>query len=211
MHLTLTTDAADFLAGAREHLAADPLLSTVVATVAERTVADAADGVRAPAQDWWATIHDAGQVVGVAMRTAPFAPRPAYVLPMPDEAARLLTRTLHERGEDLEAVNGALPAVRVLLQETARLSGGTVEVQQHMRLFELDRLVAPRPAPGRLRPARPHEVGLVGAWFEAFAGDAEEQAGRERGGGGGGGGGPPPPPPAAGGGAPPTPGRPVGP
>lgn len=181
MRLRFTHDAAAFLAQAGEHLAADPVLTTVVATVAERTAAEAAQGVVPPADDWWVSVYDADRVVGAAMRTAPFAPRPAYVLAMPQEAARVLARALHERGEDLEAVNGALPAARVLLQETARLAGGTVEVTQRTRLFELGDLVPPRPAPGRLRRARPEEAGLLAAWFAAFDADAAEQAGRERG------------------------------
>ena len=57
------------------------------------------------------------------MRTAPFAPYPLFVLPMPDDAARALARALHERGEAVGGVNGALPAARVVAEEMARLAG----------------------------------------------------------------------------------------
>lgn len=181
VHLELTTDAATFLDGAREHLALDPVLTTVVATVAERLVSGAAEPTPG---SWWATVRagddGGGEVLGVAMRTAPFAPRPAYVLPMPDEAALLLARTLHERGDDLTQANGALPAAQVLMGELGHLTGRETAVRRHSRLFELREVVPARPVPGRLRAARPDEVDLVQAWFEAFLGDADEQAGRPR-------------------------------
>ena len=56
--------------------------------------------------------------------TAPVAPYPLYVLPMPDAAALALARALHERGEELLGVNGALPAAEIVAEETARLVGG---------------------------------------------------------------------------------------
>ena len=43
--LTFHEDPAAFLAEAGEHLAADPVLNTVVASVAERAVAEDADGL----------------------------------------------------------------------------------------------------------------------------------------------------------------------
>jgi len=181
MHLHLTREATEFLSVARPYLAADPVLTTVVATVAHRAAAESAGGLAQPPDDWWATITDGAEVVGVAMRTAPFVPRPAYLLAMPDAAALLLARTLHERGEDVDAANGAPHTTRVFLDEVARLTGRRVALTQRTRLFELDTLVPPRSAPGRLRAARTDEVDLVHDLFGAFGGDADEQAGRERG------------------------------
>ncbi|WP_260428351.1 GNAT family N-acetyltransferase [Micromonospora globispora] len=112
---------------------------------------------------------------------APFAPYPPFLLPMPDEAAMALASALHERGEDVPAVNGALPAVETCAAELARLGGGQVEVAQHTRLHELGELVWPAPVPGGLQVATEDDVGLVTEWFGAFMGDADEQAGRQRG------------------------------
>ena len=178
------TDPGAFLAAASEHLAADPVLNTVVATVTERTRDEIAAGV--PQDDshprWWVVArHGSGAVAGVAMRTAPFNPHPLFVLPMPDGAACALARILHERGEEATGVNGALPAARVCAEEIARLTGGTVEVGQHTRLFELGDLVSPPDPPGGLRRAVPDDVELALEWFEAFGRDADEQAGREPG------------------------------
>ncbi|MER7009788.1 GNAT family N-acetyltransferase [Dactylosporangium sp. NPDC000555] len=56
-----------------------------------------------------------------------------------------------------------------------------MRVGRHTRLHELGELVSPAPAPGGLRVAAEDDLDLVTAWFEAFMGDADEQAGRPRG------------------------------
>ena len=180
--LEFLDDPRGFLAAAEGLLAAAPVESTVVAGVAERMVREAAGG-QAPARGvptWWLVVRDdAGAIVGAGMSTAPFAPYPPYLLRMPDEAARRLARTLHDRGEALGGVNGALPTVEVVAAETARLSGRAYRVAEHVRLHELGVLVAPTPPPGRARLARDDEVDLVVSWHEAFGRDAAEQAGRD--------------------------------
>ncbi|WP_395694503.1 hypothetical protein [Nocardioides sp.] len=177
MHLELTTDPAAFLDAAGEHLAADPVVTTVMATVTAR-IAAGHEYAGAPYR-WWAIARDdRGAVAGVAMRTAPFEPFPAYVLPMPDACAAQLARTLHERGEPLAGVNGALPAARVVAEETARLTGGEVRVHEHLRLFELGDLVVPPSPAGTLRPAEVGDADLVLAWYLDFGRAAAEQAGR---------------------------------
>jgi GNAT superfamily N-acetyltransferase len=178
--LRFLDDPAAFLDDAGAALAADPVLATVVAVATTRLRDEAAAGVapdpRIPL--WWVVVEEGRDVVGVGMRTAPFSPYPAYLLPMPDDAARDLARALHARGETVEAVNGALPAVRVFAEETARLAGGVAEVAVHMRLFELGTLRPPPPPPGRLRAAAARDAELVAAWLHRFAADADAQAGR---------------------------------
>lgn len=77
--------------------------------------------------------------------------------------------------------NGALPAVRRFAEATARLSGGTVSVAQHTRLFEMHSLTPADPVPGGLRQATYDELELATEWFGAFMADADEQAGRTAG------------------------------
>jgi RimJ/RimL family protein N-acetyltransferase len=179
--LVFTRDPQEFLDLAGGWLAADPVLTTVVSTIAHRTCVERADGVVAPfaSRHWWLAVRDgAGTVVGAGMRTAPFEPVPPYLLPMPDEAAVQLARAMAARGEDVLGVNGSLPAIRVFGDEVVRLRGGTVEVAMHTRLFELGALTPPVGVPGRLRTAQPVDLDLVLAWFNAFRRDADEQAGR---------------------------------
>jgi GNAT superfamily N-acetyltransferase len=180
--LELLDDPAAFLAAAGDLLAASPVESTVVAGVTERILRESAEGLPRPEGFplWWLVVRDdGGSIVGAGMRTAPFAPHPLFLLTMPPEAARRLARTLHARGEEVRAVNGALPAVEEFATETAGLTGGTVRVAEHTRLHVLGRLVEPDPPPGRARLAREDEAEQALAWYAAFGRDAAEQAGRD--------------------------------
>jgi GNAT superfamily N-acetyltransferase len=177
--LEFLSDPVAFLAAAGDQLAQEPTVSTVVATMAQRQATQAAAGEDLPPEDWYLVVRDGdGRVVGTGMRTAPFAPRPLFLQPMPDEAAVALARALHTRGEDVLGVNGSLPAVQHCAAELARLQGGRVEVAQHTRLFELGTLREPRPVEGRLVAAGEDDLDVAAAWFAAFHDDADEQAGR---------------------------------
>lgn len=135
-----------------------------------------------PELDWWLVVSDdSGAVVGAGMRTPTAAPYPLFLLPMPDEAAVALTQALFGRGEEVLAVNGALPVAKLCAAELARLRGGRVEVSQYTRLHELGDLLQPAPVPGGLVRATEDDVDLVTEWFAAFMVDADEQAGRPRG------------------------------
>jgi len=182
LRLRFCADPSEFLAAAGDYLAADPVVSTVVTTVAQRLLSQQADRIAQPGRNWWLLVRDAsGAVVGAGMRTAPFAPCPPFLLPMPDEAATVLAHALHERGEEVLAVNGTLPAVELFAAELSRLGGGQVQVSQHTRLHELGELAWPAPVPGRLEAATEDDVELVTEWLGAFMGDADEQAGCPRG------------------------------
>ncbi len=177
MKVTFFDEPGRFLEMAGERLAADAVVSTVVATVAERMVRAAPNVPLAP-YSWFAVVTDpAGDTVGVAMRTAPFVPYPPYLLAMPDAAAVALADALVDRGEDVGGVNGALPATRVFAERIAQRFGGEVTISMHTRLFELGTLVDPAPARGRLRPAYDDEAPLALEWFRRFHLDADEQAG----------------------------------
>jgi len=174
--LEFTEKPGAFLLRSGGLLEKDPVLSTVVATVT-------ASAIDRPAPDhprWWLTVVDsAGEPVGVVMRTAPFAPYPLYVLPFPDAAVPLVAEELLARGEDVSALNGALPTARLLATELARRTGRRAHVHEHTRLHVLERLVEPRVVPdGGPRVAVPGDVGLALTWFRAFHADAAAQAGR---------------------------------
>ncbi|HET8604070.1 MAG TPA: GNAT family N-acetyltransferase [Marmoricola sp.] len=179
--LQFLDDPVAFLEAAGEHLAGDPVRSTVLSTFAERSVRERAAGVAQPDgfPRWWLVVRDAsGAVVGAGMRTAPFEPHPPYLVAMPDAAARQLAVALHARSEELAGVNGALPAARIVAEEYAALTGRTARVHEHTRLFELGDLVDPARPPGRLRPATPADLDLALDWYLAFGREAAEQAGR---------------------------------
>jgi GNAT superfamily N-acetyltransferase len=177
--LEFLDDPARFLAEADAHLAAHPVVTTVIATVTERMAKQGVAAFGEAPYVWWVVARDReGDVAGVAMRTAPFEPHPLYVLPMPDDAATGLASALYARGEEVGGVNGALPAARIVAEEYARLAGGEVGVREHVRLFELGELTMPAAPLGRLRLATHEDAPLCLAWFRDFGRAAAEQAGR---------------------------------
>lgn len=180
MELRFYDDPGEFLDVAGEYLAVEPVLSTVMAGVAWRIREQRAAGVPWPegVPCWFAVFVDGGQVVAAAMRTATFGEFPAYLMPMSDDAAVLLARTLLVRDEPVLGANGALPAVQVFCEEMASATGKRATVGQHTRLFELGELKEPAAVAGRLRAARLDEQDLVTSWYDAFMADADEQAGR---------------------------------
>ena len=183
MELRFFDDPSDFLTTAGDVLAGQPVLSTVIAGVAERIREQREAGVAWPegVPCWFVVVLDGDEIVGTAMRTAQFGEYPAYLMPMPDEAVHLLSKTLLARDEPVLGANGALPAVQVFCEDMAAATGRTARVGQHTRLFELGDLVEPRPTVGRLRPGRLEEQPLIASWYAAFMVDADEQAGREPG------------------------------
>lgn len=174
------SDPAEFLAVAGERLAADPVVSTVVATVADRAVREGSAGhdLHPQAPHWYAVARDAqGLVSGIAMRTATAAPYPLFLLQMAADDVVRLAHACFERGE-IAPGNGALPAARLFCDELVRLAGGRVEVREHTRLFELGELTLPEVAPaGALRPATRADAELCRDWFGRFHVEAAEQAG----------------------------------
>src|ERR687889_2169373 len=180
MELRFFDDPGEFLDVAGDHLAAQPVLSTVMASVASRIRDQRAAGVSWPegVPCWFAAFVDRGQVIATAMRTAPFGEFPAYLMPMSEDAAVLLARTLVGRDEPMLGANGALPAVQVFCQEMASATGKRVVVGQPTSLFELGELKEPAEVAGLLRHATLEEKEVVSGWYLAFMADADEQAGR---------------------------------
>lgn len=180
--LTFTEDPARLLAEAGPLLAAEPVLTSVLSVW---TRLAAAGGVAPPAPGvprWWLVVHGPdAEPVSVAMRTMPHPPYAPWVHAMPDAAAVTLAGALHDRGEEVTAVNGALPAARVVAEETARLTGRTARVHERLRLHVLGEQRPPRPAPGALRPVREDELDELARWWASFQREVDRAAGRDAG------------------------------
>src|SRR3954453_5397451 len=170
MELRFHDDPGEFLDLADTYLAEQPVLGTVMAGVASRVRDQRRAGVPWPdgVPCWFAAFVERDQVVATAMRTAPFGEYPAYLMPMSDDAAVLLARTLLDRDEPVLGANGALPTVQVFCEEMASATGKRAGVGQHTRLFELGQLKEPAEVSGRLRPARLDEQDAVTGWYHAF-------------------------------------------
>jgi GNAT superfamily N-acetyltransferase len=169
-------DPAACLAAGAAYFEARPVEANVITVMADRCAREG----RPPGLPhfWFVLVRAGAEVVGAAMRSAPFTPYPLYVAPMPDEAARLLGRTLAARGEDPGGANGSLPAARLVAEEAAALLCRQVQVAMPTRLWELGTLLPPAGVPGRPRLAGPPDEELCLGWLNGFRRAADEQAGR---------------------------------
>lgn len=168
------TDPAAFLHEAGDLLAAEPVLGTIPATMAQRLLDH--PGTQRE-RDWFAVVRDRGRVVGTAMRTAPFEPHPVHLPPMPEEAALALAGAVRRRGEDVTAASGDRDAVRAFTEALA--DGRPRRTVEETRLWEVRSVVVPPEVPGRLRPMRHEDLEQATAWYAAFHREAAEQAGHE--------------------------------
>jgi GNAT superfamily N-acetyltransferase len=182
----LLDDPAAVLAVAGDLLAADPVVSSVVASVTHHAARWFTPAGPPPAHPmWWAVVRaDDGAVVGVSMRTMPHPPHTVWVPALPEDAARLLARTALDhvaRADEpaLTSANGPLPAVRAFTDEVLRATGGTIDEGRPDRLWEATRITRPDPAPsGSARLATLDDLDLVTEWFAVFHAEADAQAGR---------------------------------
>jgi uncharacterized protein len=126
------------------------------------------------APPYFAVIRDGERVVGAALRTPPLNtilsamddPRGADLVVADQLETRDLPGVLGERGL----------AKRFADLWTAR-TGRRARVKTAERIFQLTRVITPRPTPGRMRHATMADLDLVAAWFRAFIREALREEG----------------------------------
>jgi GNAT superfamily N-acetyltransferase len=186
--VVLTDDHEKFARRAGPWLAADPVGSTVVATMLAGVLA----GGGLPPDSVWILVtrsngsssaddgdpaDDDGATVGAGMLTPPF---PVYLPPMDADAARAVVRALHDRGPTavpaVTGVSGGSGTCDAFAQLWCELTGATARPAMAEGVHELGTLVPPDGVHGWARPASGEDAGLVTAWLRAF--QAETHPGR---------------------------------
>jgi GNAT superfamily N-acetyltransferase len=170
MAWTVTRDLDEFLAAAADQLRAEPVLHTVPLTVIEslRQRGLARYGTEAPVYGW----HESpgGQVDGAFLRTPPF---PVLIATLPAGSAAGLIRQLGTAAGQPTAVNLASADEAAFTAAWGEATGGSTSAFQRSRLYRLDRLVLPDPAPpGAARVAGQSDRDLLIEWHEAFGQEA---------------------------------------
>jgi GNAT superfamily N-acetyltransferase len=170
MPWTLTRDLDEFWAAAGDHLRAEPVLHNLPLTILDslRQRGPAAYGDDAPVYGWHESAN--GRLDGAFLQTPPF---PVLVARLPaGSAAELITRL----GSDAKlpaAVN--LPGTDEADFGAAwtRAADGSATAVRRSRLYRLDRLMPPDPAPpGAARVAGPGNRELLIEWLTAFGQEA---------------------------------------
>ena len=130
-------------------------------------------GVRAGAyktQPYFAAVRDGDRVVAVALRTPPFN----LVLSAIDDpgALELIVADAYSLWPDLIGVLGPKDHAPAFAALWDRRAGTRASLRTAERIFQLRRVVPPRPAPGRLRRAELADRELVTDWLVAFGSEA---------------------------------------
>ena len=160
MEIVLHDAAESFADAAGPVLRADPLRHTIALTVL--------DGIRRAGHPVAAllTVHEAGKVVGAALRTPG---RPVLVSALPARYAAEAEKTLAAADPDLDGASGPVAEVEAFAAARVARTGARAETRMRMRLFALGTLVSPGGVPGSARRADECDAGLLAAWRLAFA------------------------------------------
>ena len=177
--ITFYDDPEDFLAVAGDHLRADPVVSTVLATATFADLRDRQEGVPLPEgrPRWWAVSSEDGVATGCAFRSP--TPFPPYLLPMPERDARRLALMLHQRGEDVRGASGTTESCDAFAAGWSAATGARPRPLVWSRLFEAPEIVPPTGVPGELRRAGAGDLDVIVEHLVGFRNDAEVQAGRD--------------------------------
>ncbi|RII11800.1 FR47-like protein [Streptomyces sp. YIM 130001] len=160
-----TGDPEVFLGRAEAFLAADPALHTVLLSAADKLRTEGLDayGDRAPL--FADLTDDAGDVIGAFLWTPP---RPAQLSAVSAEAAVDLAG--HLQGQELAGVSGVFETAEAFAAAWCEQTGGGWELHFHQRLYRLETLTPPMPAPpGRARTATRADRGILMRWYTEFA------------------------------------------
>jgi hypothetical protein len=159
-------DARAFLARAEAWLERAPMEHAMALQSARFARADASR-IDKP---YWATIEDAGDIVGCAFRTPPFR---LGITALPAEAIPLLVESLAATYRTLGGVAGPEPAASLFTAAWIKLRGGSARVQARQRLLA-HRLIVPagEPPRGSLRLASDADHATARQWGTAFAAES---------------------------------------
>jgi len=170
MAWTVIHDLDEFLAAAGDHLGAEPVLNTVPLTVLDslRKRGPSAYGDARPVYGWHESVS--GQVDGALLQTPPY---PVLVATLPAGSAAGLIRRLGSAARLPAAVNVSSTDEADFGAAWAQATGGSASGEQRSRLFRLERLVPPQPAPpGAARIAGHGDRELLIEWLLAFGQEA---------------------------------------
>ncbi|HSM17506.1 MAG TPA: GNAT family N-acetyltransferase [Gemmatimonadales bacterium] len=122
-----------------------------------------------------ATVEGPEGVTGCAYRTPPFK---LGLTRMPAAAIPLLIEEVAALYPTIPAVMGPGDVALLFAERWSAKRGVTARPGMRMRIFQLDRVEpAADPAPGRMRPAMPADLGLATAWARGFVADVGQWAG----------------------------------
>lgn len=128
------------------------------------------EGQLAPGSDeYWATVYDADEVVGVAFRTPPHH---LVVSRMPSLAIATLAKDVGDVSSSLSGVVGPVGVAELFADRWTKQHGGTWRTKFRQRIHVLRSVAAIENVPaGHLRQMEDSDEGLIRDWLNGFVRD----------------------------------------
>lgn len=161
MDLRIYDDPRAFAALADPFYGTDTLRHTVALTVMARFL-----GMARATPPIMGTLHDNGELIGVALRTPPWPVIVSGLPTDPDVLDSFLTQWL-EVDPELPGVSGPVENAYAVADVWTRRTGGTTNVTLASRLFRLGELKPPTTT-GQAREATEDDVELLVTWRRDF-------------------------------------------
>jgi RimJ/RimL family protein N-acetyltransferase len=162
----LTRDLDTFLAGAGDFLRSRPAQHTVALTVTDalRRRGMRQYGKSAPV---FGALERGGEVRAAFFRTPPYR---LNLTPLDERGADTLAALLAEAEVEVPGVSADTDTVEAFTRAWGRRTGARAALLRSERLYRLDGLTAPEPAPpGRPRVADESDRDLLARWYTEFA------------------------------------------
>jgi uncharacterized protein len=157
--------ASDFLSTARDWLLKREAENNIVLSVAQLlTTAD--HPFREPL--YLASIRERDELVGCAVAAPPDG---IELTDLPEGVAADLVSGVAQLRRDLPWVGGVRRVALEFAHAWVRTVGGDWQVRHQWMEFRVDRVVAPRPAPGRLRLGDVADWPVLRSWAPGYAAD----------------------------------------
>ncbi|MER5854513.1 GNAT family N-acetyltransferase [Streptomyces sp900105245] len=161
----LTEDLDELLDRAGDFLRSEPALHTVPLTVTD-ALRRRGPHVYGGEPPLFGVLETADGVRAVLLHTPPF---PLHVTPLTPDGAGALAARLADAGHPVPGVSGERDTAAALAAAWQRRTGAEAVVHQRQRLYRLDELTVPTPAPeGRARIAGPADRDLLIRWYGEF-------------------------------------------
>jgi hypothetical protein len=124
-----------------------------------------------PEPPYLATVWDAGRIALVAVRTPPFGPvlsEPGVPVERVNLAIEALVADLHAVSPDLPTILGPRSTVEPFVRRWSIATGRPARLEMAERIYQLSRVMAPRPTPGSWRLADERDRAPLLDWVMAF-------------------------------------------
>jgi predicted GNAT family acetyltransferase len=161
MRIERSDSAAAFLAATITYRARDPIRTNVIGSVATSVASDAR---QYDEYWWWTVLDDKDEVVGAALRTAPFG---LHLVPMPDVEIAPLVDAVAREDPSFPWLAGRESLVTTFFSQYRAVSTRTFQRGRTSLLYELGDLVTPV-VEGTYRVATMDDVELVAQWTDDF-------------------------------------------